>query len=59
MGEGDAEGGEACLLEADQGDTISGKVSRAEAAGVIVAALSNPDAAGKTFELRRCAAGAH
>ncbi|GBF99199.1 hypothetical protein Rsub_12458 [Raphidocelis subcapitata] len=42
-----------CLLEADQGDLISGRVARAEAAAVIVAALGAPDAAGKTFELRR------
>lgn len=41
------------LLEADQGDTISGKVSRAEAAATVVAALRRPDAAFKTFELRR------
>jgi hypothetical protein len=32
---------------------MSGRVSRAEAAVVISAALSNPEAAGKTFELRR------
>jgi uncharacterized protein YbjT (DUF2867 family) len=44
---------EARLLEASQGDTISGRVSRAEAAAVIAAALDNPEAAGKTFELRR------
>lgn len=44
-----------CLLEADQGDAISGRVARAEAASVVVAALSAPDAAAKTFELRRCA----
>jgi hypothetical protein len=42
-----------CLLEADQGDLINGKVSRPEAASVVVAALGSPDAAGKTFELRR------
>jgi len=32
---------------------ISGKVARPEAAGVILAALNSPDAANKTFELRR------
>jgi hypothetical protein len=41
------------LLEADQGDAISGKLSRAEAADTVVAALSRPDAAWKTFELRQ------
>ncbi|KAF8071307.1 IP5P13 [Scenedesmus sp. PABB004] len=41
------------LLEADQGDTISGKVSRAEAADAVAAALCRPDAAWKTLELRR------
>jgi hypothetical protein len=41
------------LLEADQGDTISGKVSRVEAAATVVAALARPDAAFKTFELRQ------
>lgn len=41
------------LLEADQGDTISGKVSRDEAAQAVAAALSRPDAAFKTFELRQ------
>lgn len=41
------------LLEADQGDRISGKVSRVEAADTVVAALSRPDAAYKTFELRQ------
>eukprot|EP00878_Enallax_costatus_P001050 GHUV01001185.1.p1 GENE.GHUV01001185.1~~GHUV01001185.1.p1 ORF type:complete len:643 (+),score=165.16 GHUV01001185.1:143-2071(+) len=44
------------LLEADQGDSISGKVSRDEAAQTVLAALSRPDAAYKTFELRRCEA---
>ena len=41
------------LLEADQGDAISGRVSRREAAAVIAAALDAPEAARKTFELRR------
>lgn len=41
------------LLEADQGDSISGKVSRAEAAETVAAALGTPDAAFKTFELRQ------
>lgn len=41
------------LLEADQGDVISGKVSRDEAADTVLAVLASPDAAYKTFELRR------
>lgn len=41
------------LLEADQGDTISGKISRVEAAATVVAALRRPDASFKTFELRQ------
>lgn len=41
------------LLEVDQGDVISGKLSRADAAQVVAAALNNPDAALKTFEVRR------
>lgn len=41
------------MLEADQGDTISGRVLRADAAALIVHALATPDAARKTFELRR------
>jgi hypothetical protein len=41
------------LLEADQGDTIVGVISRDEAADTVVAALSRPEAAGKTLELRR------
>jgi hypothetical protein len=41
------------LLEADQGDAISGKISRDEAAAAVVAALSRPDAAYKTLELRQ------
>lgn len=51
--DGAAPSGKLRLLEADQGDVISGKVSRAEAAAVIAAALESPDAANKTFELRR------
>ena len=34
------------LLEASQGDRVSGKVSRAEVASVIVAALGTPAATG-------------
>jgi uncharacterized protein YbjT (DUF2867 family) len=41
------------LLEARQGDAISGKISRAEVAQVVARALGTPLAAGKTFELRR------
>jgi hypothetical protein len=41
------------LLEADQGDTLVGVVSRDEAADTVLAALAQPDAAGKTLELRR------
>lgn len=41
------------LLEADQGDTISGKVTRDEAAATVAYALGSPEAAGKTLELRR------
>eukprot|EP00879_Flechtneria_rotunda_P002013 GHRR01002190.1.p1 GENE.GHRR01002190.1~~GHRR01002190.1.p1 ORF type:complete len:439 (+),score=154.06 GHRR01002190.1:1582-2898(+) len=44
------------LLEADQGDIISGEVSRDEAADAVLAAVSNPEATCKTFELRRCRA---
>ena len=39
------------VLEVRQGDMISGKVSRFELAQVAVAALSLPEAAGKTFEV--------
>ena len=42
-----------CLLEASQGDTVSGVLRRDELAAVVVAALSSPDSAGKTLELRR------
>ena len=34
------------LLEASQGDRISGKISRAEVAAVIVSAINNPAATG-------------
>ena len=37
----------AFLLEAAQGDRISGKISRAEVADVIVAALGTPAATGR------------
>eukprot|EP00873_Tetraselmis_striata_P015836 jgi/Tetstr1/436100/TSEL_024948.t1 len=46
-----------CLaLEFGQGDTVSGRVSRAEVAQVAAAALALPAAVGKTFEVRRCEA---
>jgi len=35
------------LLEASQGDRVSGKISRAEVADVIVAALGTPAATGR------------
>lgn len=41
------------LLEALQGDTISGNISRHELARLVVTALSTPEAAGKTIEVRR------
>ena len=41
------------LLEADQGDSISGTITREEVAAAVEAALSRPEAVGKTFELRR------
>ncbi|KIZ06137.1 hypothetical protein MNEG_1822 [Monoraphidium neglectum] len=53
LDDGSAAAAEPRLLEADQGDSISGKVSRAEVALVVAAALASPDAANKTFELRR------
>ncbi len=37
------------LLEAQQGDTISGNVSRHELARLVVTALSTPEAAGPHF----------
>jgi hypothetical protein len=42
-----------CFLEADQGDSISGKVTRSEVAQLINVALGTPEVTGKTFELRR------
>ncbi|KAK9820647.1 hypothetical protein WJX81_005527 [Elliptochloris bilobata] len=44
------------LLEASQGDRISGKIARAEVATLLAAALCSPAAAGKTVEVRRCEA---
>ncbi|KAG2502015.1 hypothetical protein HYH03_000510 [Edaphochlamys debaryana] len=41
------------LLDADQGDVISGMISRDEAAALMAAALNSPEAVGKTFEVRR------
>ena len=48
---------EPCLLEAQQGDRIMGKISREEVAEVVVAALRSPEAVNKTFELRRGESG--
>ncbi|KAL6888968.1 hypothetical protein ACP4OV_009994 [Aristida adscensionis] len=36
----------------DQGDNITGKISREEVARICVAALGNPNAVGKTFEVK-------
>uniref|UniRef100_A0A804P2X2 NAD(P)-binding Rossmann-fold superfamily protein n=1 Tax=Zea mays TaxID=4577 RepID=A0A804P2X2_MAIZE len=36
----------------DQGDNITGKISREEVARICVAALASPDAVGKTFEVK-------
>ncbi|TVU33191.1 hypothetical protein EJB05_24979 [Eragrostis curvula] len=36
----------------DQGDNITGKISREEVARICVAALSSPNAVGKTFEVK-------
>lgn len=47
------EGDEPCRLQAGQGDTLSGRVSRDEVGATVAAALNSPYAAGKTFELRR------
>jgi len=44
------------VLEAKQGDTISGKVSRFEVAEVVTQALGLPAALGKTLEVRRAEA---
>jgi uncharacterized protein YbjT (DUF2867 family) len=41
------------FLEADQGDTLVGRLTRDDAAAAVVAALATPDAVSKTFELRR------
>jgi uncharacterized protein YbjT (DUF2867 family) len=40
-------------LEADQGDTMVGRITRDDAAAAVVEALRSPDAVSKTFELRR------
>ncbi|CAM9927282.1 unnamed protein product [Pylaiella littoralis] len=47
------EGDESIRLQMGQGDTISGRVSRAEVGATVAAALSSSYSAGKTFELRR------
>lgn len=39
--------------QAAQGDTLAGRITRDELAGLISAALESPHAAGKTFEVRR------
>jgi hypothetical protein len=52
----DDKGDAPALLEADQGDVISGRLSRDDAADTVVAALTRPHAARKTLELRRCEA---
>jgi len=36
----------------DQGDNITGKISREEVARICVAALASPNAVGKTFEVK-------
>lgn len=41
------------MLEADQGDTISGYMGRDDVADVILASLNSADACFKTFEVRR------
>ncbi|GLC44733.1 hypothetical protein PLESTB_000970600 [Pleodorina starrii] len=41
------------LLQADQGDEIIGQISRDEVADCLAMAVAMPEAAGKTFELRR------
>lgn len=48
-----AEAPAVCRLEADQGDVISGRLTRDEVADVVVAALGSPEAVDKTFEVRR------
>lgn len=52
----DGGGGGPALLEASQGDRISGKIARSEVAAVVVAAAGLPAAAMKTLEVRRGAA---
>ena len=39
--------------QAAQGDTLAGRITRDELAGLISASLDSPHAAGKTFEVRR------
>lgn len=41
------------FLEADQGDTLVGRITRDDAAAAVVAVLASPEAVAKTFELRR------
>lgn len=41
------------MLEASQGDRVSGRLTRGELASVVAAAACLPAAVGKTFELRR------
>ncbi|KAK9814216.1 hypothetical protein WJX72_002437 [[Myrmecia] bisecta] len=41
------------VVEASQGDRISGKVSRAEVAALVATAINSPAGAGKTIEVRR------
>mmetsp|Transcript_26186 Transcript_26186/g.83691 ORF Transcript_26186/g.83691 Transcript_26186/m.83691 type:complete len:633 (+) Transcript_26186:205-2103(+) len=45
--------GEDVLIEAGQGDLITGTLSRADVARVLAAAVGSAEAAGKTFEVRR------
>jgi uncharacterized protein YbjT (DUF2867 family) len=40
-------------LEADQGDTLVGRITRDDAAAAVVAALESSEVVSKTFELRR------
>jgi len=49
----DPDDGKPYTLEFSQGDVIAGRVSRADVAGVVTAALQEPAATGTTFELRR------
>ncbi len=41
------------LLEADQGDVLTGAVSRAEVAALLADVVSRPEAVGRSFEVRR------